>query len=70
MIWLENHELWSNVYAEGSNSEVVTSLVAFAQASLKACKSLDCKPSLIVTNDWFTGLIPAVAKKAEHKSFF
>jgi glycogen synthase len=35
---------------------------AFARATLEALCQWRCIPSLVITNDWFTGLVPAYAR--------
>jgi hypothetical protein len=42
-------------------------ITLFAKASLEALCQLSTVPSIIVTNDWFCGLVPAFVKD---KKFF
>ncbi len=40
------------------------SIVLMAKASLEFCCQMRILPSIIVTNDWFAGLVPAYAKRS------
>ena len=50
------------IYAEGDTQFSLRQMAVFAKAVLELFCQLRRLPSLIVTNDWFTGLVPAYAK--------
>jgi hypothetical protein len=48
---------FSTPYQSGSPSEQLQALVVMAKASLELLCQLHVIPSIVVTNDWFTGLV-------------
>ena len=49
---------------------VMKSLVLFTRASLEVLCQSNIIPSLIITNDWFCGLIPAYIKEKKFGQVF
>lgn len=61
--FLHHYSFFAVPYPTGSSSFKMQLLVVMAKASLEMCCQIRLYPSLIVTNDWMTGLVPAIAKK-------
>eukprot|EP01022_Parablepharisma_sp_SALTPOND_P024880 TRINITY_DN55_c0_g1_i1.p1 TRINITY_DN55_c0_g1~~TRINITY_DN55_c0_g1_i1.p1 ORF type:complete len:1631 (+),score=215.10 TRINITY_DN55_c0_g1_i1:3219-8111(+) len=62
LIFLHHADLFPVVYAEGGATYILRQISAFAKAALEYLCSEQFIPSLVVTNDWFTGLVAAYAK--------
>lgn len=62
LIFLHNAILFPVVYADGKQQFVMRQLVGFGKSVLEALCWLKVIPSVMVTNDWFTGLVAAYAK--------
>lgn len=62
VIFLHNSEIFPTPYADNGCAEVVKQLAIFGKACLEFCCAREMIPSVCITNDWFTGLIPAYAK--------
>lgn len=62
LIFLHNAILFPVVYADGKPQQVMRQLVGWGKSVLEALCWLKVIPSVLVTNDWFTGLVPAYAK--------
>jgi len=62
LVFLHNAYLFPQVYADGTQSWRMAQLVAWGKGTLEALCFLRLIPSFLVTNDWFTGLVPAYAK--------
>ena len=60
--FLHNYGIFPYPYADGYAPEILRRTCLFAKASLQLLCDLGKIPNLIVTNDWFTGLVPAYAK--------
>jgi glycogen synthase len=70
LIFLHNSELFPSVYANGNSEFVMKQIVGWAKCVLEALCWLKVIPSILVTNDWFTGLVPAYGKtKAFGRTF-
>lgn len=67
LIFLHSPLFFPKTYPEGSSEYRMQGITLFAKASLEALCQLSIVPSIIVTNDWFCGLIPAFVKD---KKFF
>jgi glycogen synthase len=67
LIFLHSPLFFPKTYPEGSSEYRMKGITLFAKASLEALCQLSIVPSIIVTNDWFCGLIPAYVKD---KKFF
>eukprot|EP01117_Protostelium_nocturnum_P000558 TRINITY_DN1062_c0_g1_i1.p1 TRINITY_DN1062_c0_g1~~TRINITY_DN1062_c0_g1_i1.p1 ORF type:complete len:1929 (+),score=827.64 TRINITY_DN1062_c0_g1_i1:180-5966(+) len=62
--FLHNFKYFTTPYQSGSPVYQLSSIVLMAKASLELCCQLRLLPSIIVSNDWYTGLIPAYGKKS------
>jgi len=62
--FLHNFNYFPTPYATGSPIYQLGQIVLMAKASLELCCQLRLLPSIIVTNDWFTALTPAYAKRS------
>jgi len=62
--FLHNFKFFTTPYHIGSPTHQLQTIVLMAKASLELCCQLRLLPSLIVSNDWFTGLVPAYAKRS------
>eukprot|EP01114_Cavostelium_apophysatum_P006786 TRINITY_DN1825_c0_g1_i1.p1 TRINITY_DN1825_c0_g1~~TRINITY_DN1825_c0_g1_i1.p1 ORF type:complete len:1954 (+),score=547.30 TRINITY_DN1825_c0_g1_i1:198-6059(+) len=62
--FLHNWKYFSTPYHTGSPQHQLQTIVLIAKASLEYCCQLRLLPSIIVTNDWFCGLVPAYAKRS------
>ena len=60
--FLKNFELLPLPYIEGYCSDTLRRVCAFCKASMQLLCDIKYIPSIIVSNDWFTGLVPAYAK--------
>lgn len=67
LIFLHSPLFFPKTYPEGSSEYRMKGITLFAKASLEALCQLSIVPSIIVTNDWFCGLVPAFVKD---KKFF
>ena len=67
LIFLHSPLFFPKTYPEGSSEYRVKGITLFAKASLEALCQLRIVPSIIITNDWFCGLVPAFVKD---KKFF
>eukprot|EP00741_Cyanophora_paradoxa_P025106 tig00000342_g24234.t1 len=63
IIFIHNPEFFPTPYPSGAKWFKVRMMALFARATLQALCSLALIPAVITTNDWFTGLVPAYAKK-------
>jgi starch synthase len=62
LIFLHSPLFFPKTYPQGSSEYRLKGITLFAKASLEALCQLRVVPSIIVTNDWFCGLIPAYVK--------
>jgi len=62
--FLHNYKYFTTPYQAGSPVYQLSSIVLMAKASLELCCQLRIFPSVIICNDWYTGLIPAYGKKS------
>ena len=62
IIFLHNSDVFPTPYADNGALETVKQLAVFGKACLEFCCARQLVPSVCVTNDWFTALIPAYAK--------
>eukprot|EP01133_Synstelium_polycarpum_P007805 gene7805-9157_t len=60
--FLHHFDYFPTPYNSGSPVHQLKTIVLFAKASLELLCQIRVLPSVIVTNDWFTGLVPAYAK--------
>ncbi|OHT12994.1 glycosyl transferase [Tritrichomonas foetus] len=61
--FLHHYTFFAAPYQTGSSSFRLQILVIMAKASLEMCCQFRMIPKLIVSNDWMTGLVPAIARK-------
>ena len=60
--FIENKDMFPEVYPNFNTPDTLREIAGFAKCSLQLLKDLDSIPSIILTNDWFTGLVPAYGK--------
>lgn len=60
--FIKNTEIFTSVSAQGDGVFTLKQICVFAKAVLEVFCVKRMIPSLIITNDWFTGLVPAYAK--------
>lgn len=63
---MHNHEIFPTPYPDSGPEDTMRQLAIFGKGCLEFLCSRKIIPSVMVTNDWFTGLIAAYAK---NKSF-
>jgi len=62
VVFLHNADVFPSPYPDLNCAETVKQLAVFGKACLEFCCKRGIIPSVCITNDWFTGLIPAYAK--------
>ena len=62
LYFIHHWKYFSTPYQSGSPSDQLQALVVLAKASLELLCQIHVIPSIVVTNDWFTGLVPAYAR--------
>ena len=70
LVFLHHGDIFPKVYCEGGPKYVIKQLSTWAKASLEVCCYFSIKPAVMVTNDWFTGLVPAYAKQGFFGDYF
>jgi len=70
LVFLHNFTLFPAVYAEGNAGYILKQIAAFAKAGLEYLCSEKLIPSVIVTNDWYTGLVAAYKRVGAFGSIF
>ena len=68
--FLHNAQIFPRPYPDFGPSMCVREIACFAKASLQLLCDLQIIPSIILTNDWFTGLTPAYAKNGSFGDTF
>ena len=68
--FLHNANLFPRPYPDFTPVETLREIGSFAKASLQLLCELQIIPSIILTNDWFTGLTPAYAKNGSFGETF
>ena len=68
--FLHNAYIFPRPYPDFDAAMTVREIACFAKASLQLLCDLQIIPSIILTNDWFTGLIPAYAKNGSFGDTF
>ncbi|KAM9964867.1 hypothetical protein ACTFIW_004659 [Dictyostelium discoideum] len=68
--FLHHFEYFPTPYNSGSPIHQLKTIVLFAKASLELLCQLRILPSVVVTNDWFTGLVPGYAKSGAFGTTF
>lgn len=68
--FLHHYSFFAAPYQTGSSSFKLQLLVVMAKAALEmCCQVFTTLPRLIISNDWMTGLVPAIAKKQFGSAF-
>jgi starch synthase len=62
LVFVHNAILFPVVYADGKQQFIMRQLVGFGKSVLEALCRIKVIPAVLVTNDWFTGLVAAYAK--------
>ena len=62
--FLHNASIFPRPYPDLGPADIVREMACFGKASLQLLCDLHVIPSLIITNDWFTGFTPAYGKSA------
>ena len=68
--FLHNAYIFPCPYPDFGPTMTVREIACFAKASLQLLCDLQIIPSIFLTNDWFTGLIPAYAKNGSFGDTF
>ena len=64
--FIYNKEVFPEAYHQGTVYENIIRLGLFAKASLELLCIIQNIPSVIITNDWFTGFVPAYGKNDDN----
>jgi starch synthase len=67
--FLHHYTFFAAPYQTGSTTFRLQLLVLMAKASLELCCQTRIIPSLVISNDWMTGLVPAVGRKLFGSAF-
>lgn len=70
VVFLHNGEIFPSPYPDLPAADIMKQLAVFGKGCLEFCCSKGIIPSVCVTNDWFTGLIPGYAKIGSFGSTF
>lgn len=62
--------IFPHIYVGGDAKYTTLQISLLAKASLQLLSVIDKLPSLVVTNDWFTGLVAAYAKNGHFEKVF
>lgn len=62
VVFLHNGNIFPAPYPEETADFITTQISIFSKACLEWCCQRNIVPSVCVTNDWFTGFVPAYAK--------
>ena len=60
--FLENRDIFERIYNEFNTYNTIREISCMGKASLQLLFDLKITPSVIVTNDWYTGLTPAFSQ--------
>ena len=69
LFFLHNASVFPRPYPDLDAAGQVRVLTAFSKATLELLCQWRLIPKLIVTNDWFTGLVPAYARHGRFGKF-
>lgn len=64
LLFMHNIHYFPHIYPSGSPQYQLKTIVLMAKAALETLCRMKLIPSMIVTNDWSTGLVAAYAKRA------
>ncbi|CAK79065.1 unnamed protein product (macronuclear) [Paramecium tetraurelia] len=70
LFWLHNEQYFPSAYAGEDASYVMKQLTVYAKGCLELLCQIKLIPSLIVTNDWFCGLIPGYLRVRRYGEAF
>lgn len=70
VVFLHNGDIFPSPYGANGAGHVVHQLAVFNKGVLEYCRRRNNSPSVVVTNDWFTGLCAGYAKKGFFGTFF
>lgn len=62
--FIHHFEYFPTPYNAGSSIHQLKTIVLMAKASLELCCQFRILPGLVISNDWFTGLVPAYGRKS------
>ena len=68
--FLHNSKVFPRPYPDFGAGDTIREIACFAKACLQLLCDLSIIPSIIVTNDWFSGLVPAYAKNGSFGNVF
>ena len=68
--FLHNSKVFPRPYPDFGAGDTVREISCFAKACLQLLCDLNTIPAIIVTNDWFSGLVPAFAKNGSFGDVF
>lgn len=68
--FLHNYTIFPIPYPDGTADFTVRQIACFSKASLELLCSIKCLPDIILTNDWFTGLVAAYSKNGHFGDYF
>jgi starch synthase len=68
--FLHNAEMFPSAFAGDDPLYTIKSMALYARVSLELMCRLKIIPALIVTNDWFTGLLPGYVKNRTYGDTF
>ena len=68
--FIYNKDIFPEAYHQGTAYENIIRLALFAKVSLELLCSIQNIPSVIITNDWFTGFVPAYGKNDKFEGIF
>lgn len=70
VIFLHNAEIFPSPYSDSGCRDIVKQMAVFSKACLEFCCVRKILPSVCITNDWFTGMVPAYAKNGSFADVF
>jgi len=62
VLFLHNEQFFPTPYTDGRGSYIMKQLAVWGKATLELLCAISLVPAVVVTNDWFTALVPAYAK--------
>ena len=62
--FIHHFDFFPTPYHAGSAIHQLKTIVLMAKAALELCCQIRLLPAVIITNDWFTGLVPAYGRKS------
>ena len=68
--FLHNYDIFPTPYADGNCSFILKQISYFSKAALQCCCFLRIVPSILLTNDWSTGLVAAYSKNGHFGETF